>query len=158
MRLRGGTRVCVVVGVHGAISAQQPRMSREARSPCWFTTNENSGGLYSLSSTVPGLVGKLLTPVKGYSVVRRGPRFPRDQRGSDQTAPFPDPYVHPKEVSIASSCPLAPPRAPPMGPAIHFEAMKRRNRSPCSKKGKIRAVSEGFMKFSMSDRGSFIRE
>ena len=84
-----------------------------------------------------------------------GTRFPRDQRGSDQTAPFPDPYVHPKEVSITSSCPLAPPRAPPMGPAIHFEAMKRRNRSQCSKKGIIRAVSEGFMKFSMSDRGSF---
>ena len=52
------------------------------------------------------------------SSARRGTRSPRGRRGSEQTAPFPDPYGHPKEVPIASLCPRAPPRAPPIDPPV----------------------------------------
>ena len=52
------SRSCVVAGVHGAISAQRPRSSREARSPCRFSRNDTAIRLYGLCSTAPGAVEK----------------------------------------------------------------------------------------------------
>jgi len=57
------TRSCVVAGVHGAISAQRPRSSREARSPCRFSRNDTAIRLYGLCSIAPGAVEKPPTPI-----------------------------------------------------------------------------------------------
>ena len=64
------TRSCVVAGVHGAISAQRPRSSREARSPCRFSRNDTAIRLYGLCSIAPGAVEKPPTTVTGHALAK----------------------------------------------------------------------------------------
>ena len=64
------SRSCVVAGVHGAISAQRPRSSREARSPCRFSRNDTAIRLYGLCSIAPGAVEKPPTPVTGHALAK----------------------------------------------------------------------------------------
>ena len=133
MRLRGGTRSCVVAGVHGAISAQRPRSSRKVRSPYRFSTNESSGGLYGLCSRAPGLVGKLPTPLKttipshGGVLVLHGVGADRSKRHLSQTrmgtlkkyqSP---PYVQERPLELLPFTPLSNPANAP-GPSLRSAA------------------------------------
>ena len=133
MRLRGGTRSCVVAGVHGAISAQRPRSSRKVRSPYRFSTNESSGGLYGLCSRAPGLVGKLPTPLKttipshGGVLVLHGVGADRSKRHLSQTrmgtlkkyqSP---PYVQERPLELLPFTPLSNP-ANAQGPSLRSAA------------------------------------
>ena len=119
------TRSCVVAGVHGAISAQRPRSSREARSPCRFSRNDTAIRLYGLCSRAPGLVGKLPTPLKttipshGGVLVLHGVGADRSKRHLSQTrmgtlkkyqSP---PYVQERPLELLPFTPLSNPANAP---------------------------------------------